>query len=444
MASVVIPESLSAKFKATFAYKTVADRLPVILTKAIDTTCRQIKILVPSGMVSAEKRTEAEQEMKESIGRMAKLRNELQTNKPFVELVSTASDVNIWNNCLKDYAKQFGCQPKWFECEWLYAECYLYRRVREAFEVTKYVNSFDPFNESKEQSLKSSIKPIEVLADFLKTIEYNQDFDVENQFIRFIELSLWGNKCDMSLSAGADANHFSNPTDDLVRMRDNIVVNQINELWNYVKTSADKSSLQLSVVLDNSGFELFTDLCLIEFLTLSHLLTDKSIVRFYVKTMPWFVSDVMTKDLHWFLNYLVNDSNTHSNVVKDLAKKWINNLKTGKWLIIEDQFWTLPQDFSHMKSISPKLYNSLSESHLLMFKGDLNYRKLAGDLNWSLSIPFATALRGFLPTTVCTLRTIKADVVVGVEDQKMLDRIKTFPENWRETGDYALIQIAIK
>ena len=444
MSSVTIPECLSAKYKDTFAYKTIADRLPIIMTKAIDSTCRQVKTLVDLGLVKPENRVQAEEEMKDSIGRIAKLRNELMTDKPFTELVSTAPDVKIWNQYLTDYKKQFGCEPKWFECEWLYAECYLYRRTREAFEVTKYVNKFDPFNESKEQALKSSIKAIEVLADFMRKITYKQDFNIEDQFIRFIELSLWGNKCDLSLSAGVDSTRFSNPTDDLVRMRDKIIVNQIKELWNYVKTCSDKKDLQISVVLDNSGFELFTDLCLIEFLSASHLLTDKSVVRFYVKSMPWFVSDVMTKDFHWFLNYLSNDSNTHSTVVKELAKKWINNLESGKWVIIDDQFWTLPHDFSHMKTVSPDLYKSLGESQLIIFKGDLNYRKLAGDLNWDLSVPFKTALRGFLPTTVCTLRTIKADVVVGVEDKQMLEKIKSFPKDWRETGDYALIQMAVK
>ena len=286
MSSVAIPASLSAKYKDSFAYKTIADRLPVIMTKAIDSTYRRIKTLVADGIVKNENRLKGEEEMKDSIGRLARLRNELMTDKPFVELVSNGSDVKIWNQCLNDYKKEFRCEPKWFECEWLYAECYLYQRVREAFEVTKYVTNFDPFNESKEQALKSLIKVIELLADFLKTVSNKKDLDIENQFIRFTELSLWGNKCDLSLSAGVDSTQFANPTDDLVRMRDKIIVNQINELWNYVKTSSNKTDLQLSVVLDNSGFKLFTDLCLIEFLGLSRRLSDKSVVKFYVKSMP--------------------------------------------------------------------------------------------------------------------------------------------------------------
>ncbi|CAG2121150.1 unnamed protein product, partial [Medioppia subpectinata] len=331
---------------------------------------------------------------------------------------------------------------KWFSSSWLYSECYFYRRIREAFEITRHVNAFDPFNDSKEEALTSSIKTVEVLAQYVKTLSARNDLNIELEFVRIIELSLWGNKCDLSLSCGQQTDQFVDPTQDLAKMRHFIIDNHIQELWQYVNALRTAGTgLQLAIVLDNSGFELFTDLCLVEVLESIGLLSDKS-VKFYVKSMPWFVSDVMTKDFHWLLNYLANDSNTHSTVVKELSAKWINNVKTGKWVIIDDQFWTLSHDYSQMKTIAPKLYHSLSEANLIIFKGDLNYRKLTADLMWDFSVPFSVSLRGFLPTTLCTLRTIKADVVVGVEDKQMLQKIATFAVNWREIGDYAVIQLA--
>ena len=46
-------------------------------------------------------------------------------------------------------------------------------------------------------------------------------------------------------------------------------------------------------------------------------------------------------------------------------------------------FWTSPYDFNDMKQIAPDLYETLErESSFLLSKGDLNYRKLIGDLNW--------------------------------------------------------------
>lgn len=49
-----------------------------------------------------------------------------------------------------------------------------------------------------------------------------------------------------------------------------------------------------------------------------------------------------------------------------------------------------------MCKINPELYAKLSESRLVIFKGDLNYRKLIGDFSWACTESFVTCLRGKL------------------------------------------------
>lgn len=73
------------------------------------------------------------------------------------------------------------------------------------------------------------------------------------------------------------------------------------------------------------------------------------------------------------------------------------------------------------------------------FKGDLNYRKLTGDLNWPHQTEFKMALRGFQPAPLATLRTLKSEVVVGISKESEQMALET-SKDWLISGDYAVVQ----
>ncbi|XP_044780032.1 damage-control phosphatase ARMT1 isoform X6 [Bubalus bubalis] len=123
------PASLSARDVGSFAYLSVKDRSPQILTKAIDTLHRHKSEFFEK---HGEKGLEAE---KKAISLLSKLRNELQTDKPIVPLVEKFVDTDIWNQYLEyqqSLLNESDGKPRWFLSPWLFVECYMYRRIHEA------------------------------------------------------------------------------------------------------------------------------------------------------------------------------------------------------------------------------------------------------------------------------------------------------------------------
>ena len=76
-----------------------------------------------------------------------------------------------------------------------------------------------------------------------------------------------------------------------------------------------------------------------------------------------------------------------------LGRRWQEHVGSGRWQLYADPFWTYPHCFHRMRTVEPELYATLAEAQLVIFKGDLNYRKLVGDLNWEATVPFRTALQ---------------------------------------------------
>jgi len=190
-------------------------------------------------------------------------------------------------------------------------------------------------------------------------------------------------------------------------------------------------------------------------------------VVFHPKLIPWFVSDVTPPDFisafpslldpSFFASAPSEEAKEH---LKTMATRWSNYIANGTFSLSVPkdtplggkggkgrlaEFWTTQYPYWDMQERDRELWSDLRNSSLVIFKGDLNYRKLTGDTQWPASTPFEVAigpLAGSFP--VLSLRTNKADVVVGV-DQDVADKLDVEEDRkWRFDGRYASISFVPK
>ncbi len=221
-------------------------------------------------------------------------------------------------------------------------------------------------------------------------------------------------------------------------MRTNILSDHTSILWDLMqlllRPRPSSKSQRIDIVLDNCGLELFSDIALADWL-LSAGLSD--VVMFHFKQMPWFVSDAMISDFDWTLNELAS---SESAVLSKLGVRWKERVKDGSFVLASHPFWTNCHEYASMSTIASDLYTTLSQSSLVIFKGDLNYRKLLADRNWLYTEEFRIALGGFEPTNVCALRTLKADLVTGLLSGAA-GKAAGESKDWMVTGQYAVCQV---
>ncbi|PNH11643.1 hypothetical protein TSOC_001501 [Tetrabaena socialis] len=291
-------------------------------------------------------------------------------------------------------------------------------------------------------------------------------------------MSLWGNKADLSLlvnaaaldgaalssaeergGGGASAGGGGGGGGDGVPPLSRVIVDDSEEvlaaLAGLMARRAEAAAsgggggggVRVDIVLDNSGLELFADLCLADLL-LEAGAADR--VALHGKPIPWFVSDTLAADLEALLASCEAEAPPQGaqvsasawQPVRRLAGRWRAHLAAGRWTWAAHPFWCTPAPFCWMAAAAPDLYGSLYGSGLVVLKGDLNYRKLTHDCRWPHTTPFRTALQGFGPAPLVALRTLKADVAVGLQPGQS-QALDAEDPNWLVNGKWGMVQAAL-
>ena len=223
----------------------------------------------------------------------------------------------------------------------------------------------------------------------------------------------WGNQADLGFQlVGGEAS----------RRRGSLVADDSAQLWRLV----DTGGLNLAWVCDNAGRELAADLLLVDRLLLDG---PAASVTLHLKPAPHFVSDATARDLTDCLAALAPAG------AADAVSRLRSAAAQGRLVVAADPFWCAPLE---LRDAPPRLAADLGAADLVVLKGDLNYRRLVGDVAWPASTPLADAVQ--LPGPVAALRTLKSDVVVGL-DPAVAARLDAGSPGWRTDGSPALVQV---
>ncbi|PLW34503.1 hypothetical protein PCANC_08548 [Puccinia coronata f. sp. avenae] len=428
----------------SFAHATMGQRLPTILGKAIDDTIQTL---------NQESEEDRIVDLVSCIERMENLMDDLHQNAKLRPIVDDGEgDISLWN---KEIARYFRGKD-FMNAPWLFAEAYKYRRLHECFSISKYWGSYDVFFRQKCDTFSRSGDAVFELstrfADPPKMIQEEGSAKQEQLKLLFIELTqvcLWGNATDLSLLINMTEEDIkklqSTGGAHLADSEKNILGNHLSKLWQHF---SQLKGGRVDFVLDNAGFELYCDCVYADFLLQSGLVKQ---VRFHGKRFAWFVSDVTRKDWSWLLNSMVFGhlftDRTQDDLasLKRLGERWKQYEKEGKWIYEQHPFWCTGYTFWDLKNEAPDLFLHLSESDLVIFKGDLNHRKLTYDCHAPPATPFNVAIGPLASEAgappVATLRTIKSDVVVGISDEDAIRLDKEEP-GWKISGKYAVVLLS--
>ena len=386
-----LPPPILTSEPGSFAQDTLRRRIPAILQEAIDLN-PDFDLPMRRGL--DELRTELRS------GRIRGLRED-------------APDVALWNEVSAPY---FG--RSWLDVPWYWAEAYFYRRLLEAtgyFREGRW-RGFDPFGAKKRTEWAADAAPAAVEALLAGLPD-----DPAIRFKQLFHASLWGNRTDLSYMVAAHLGGTANSHAE----RENLLADDTAATWERLWA---KRPSRIAIMADNTGTELLMDLALIDFLLEAGLAKE---VRLYLKPQPFFVSDAMTTDVKAGLDAL----QAGGKAARALANRTEDALERRDLALIEHWFSTTSLFYYQLPD---DLLAELAGMELVIFKGDVNYRRLLGDAHWPPTAPFADAV-SYFPAPLVALRTLKGEIIAGL-DPGQAERLAVEDPAWLVNGRRGVIQ----
>lgn len=386
---IPLPPPLLTSEPGSFARRTFAERIPRMVDDIIAWNA------YPPRIVNA----------------LRALKKEIVSGK-IRALEENADDREFWN---AHAAEHIG--KSWLDVPWYWAETYFYRRVLQAVEYFQPGAFYrhDPYTTPKHSELAPDKAP-RALSLVLTCLPA----DESDTFNILMHASLWGNRTDLSLL------EVKRDTLPLEQERANILIDDTARVWEHLQATRGGD---VEFICDNAGTELFFDLALADFLLRADIAKR---VTFHVKPQPFFVSDTMPQDVMESLDTIGQSS---APELRELARRVATAMSKGQFILSDHPFWVTGFFF---RSMPGDLRALLAHAALVISKGDANYRRLVGDCHWQPTTSFASIV-DYFPATIVALRTLKAELIVGLRDGEA-ERLGAQDPTWRVNGKRGVVQ----
>lgn len=320
-------------------------------------------------------------------------------------------DRPLWNLALAPWEGK-----RWIELPWFLAETYFYRRLLEAVRYFQPGPTYllDPFEPQKREAMGEGLA-----ATVRFYAAWHEEYDLHDQFMVAMRRALWGNRADLSNITVKG----SSETDSDEQHR--ILIDHRETVWDLLASSRVR---RLDYVADNSGPEILADMGLIGLLLAHNLVRE---IHLHLKPQPFFVSDAMPKDYR-LARRALEDLDTPRP--RALGAELRHASEAKRLVLHSHPFWTTS---AHLTELPEDLKGDLAKADLILLKGDVNYRRLLEDRDWQPTTDLA-AVTGYMPAPFVTLRTLKAELIVGMAEGQA-EAIKAVDPEWLVNGERGVI-----
>ena len=372
-----------------FAWNTMQKRLPRNIRNIIDSN----RDLLPS-----------------DAGRLALLADEISGGHLIPEPALPAPDYEEW---LEQYRPHAG--EHWHDTEWFFGETYAFRLILDACRY--FEHSRDPFFYIKqaEYDADTVFEPVRAFAD----TQHADPAGPRESVIRALHTAVWGNRSDLSFSAGGQVNRERGDAGLLIVNDDAAAADTLLA-----------STRPAHIVMDNSGAELAGDLVLALEL-IRHTGVD---VVLHLKMHPTYVSDTTVADFHHFVQTARTSSDGRVSAYgNSLHEAFVQ----GRIRLAPDSFWC---STGFLQVMPARIEKSLEGAGMVIFKGDFNYRRVVRDTVWPADTPLRAAMGNVALSPLLLLRTMKSDVTAAIP-AAVYEELDRRDPGWRINGHRGLIQL---